>query len=255
MVRSRFRTPPDQHLGEHDAECEHVGARVYRATEQLFGRHVARSAKDGALPCQPHRLESLDDRNAEVHHLDLAVGPDDDVLRLEVAMHDAGGVGGCQRARDLHGDGIGAHRFKRPVVEKRPQRRTLDVFRDDEEVIIDFAQRVDGGDRRVPDVCGGARLAAQPFAQLAVGRQDRRERLEGNLASELLIVREVDDAHTAPPDAPDDAECAKGRPVFERVEALIDVRRRFQEVAGRLVRMDQRHRLAQQLLVASAGSS
>ena len=45
-----------------------------------------------------------DARQAEVEHLHVAVGPDHDVLGLDVAMDDAGRVRGGERARDLAAD-------------------------------------------------------------------------------------------------------------------------------------------------------
>ena len=43
-------------------------------------------------------------RESEIQHLQLSARRDDDVLRLDVAMNDAGGVGLLQRLRRLDAD-------------------------------------------------------------------------------------------------------------------------------------------------------
>ena len=47
-------------------------------------------------------------RDTEVGHLDLAIGGEQDVLRLDVAMDQAAGMGCAERGADLDGD---AHRL------------------------------------------------------------------------------------------------------------------------------------------------
>jgi hypothetical protein len=42
--------------------------------------------------------------NPEVEHFHVSVGPEHDVLGLDVAMYDASSVGGCERTDDLDHD-------------------------------------------------------------------------------------------------------------------------------------------------------
>ena len=70
-------------------------------------------------------------RQAEVQHLDDAVAADDDILRLDVSVHDAIGVRGRQRTRDLdrHMEDFG-RRGRRP--HSFPQGRAVDELCGDE---------------------------------------------------------------------------------------------------------------------------
>ena len=82
-----------------------IGARAGRLAEQLLRRHVRRRAGDHAGIGQPrHRRQVLrrdvELREAEVEDLDAAARGEDDVLGLEVAMHDAAIVRGLQRRGD-----------------------------------------------------------------------------------------------------------------------------------------------------------
>ena len=63
-----------------------------------------------------------DPREAEVEHLHVAVAAHHDVLGLDVAMDDAGGVRGGQRARHLPPDLDAWSRAAARVSMHRPQR-------------------------------------------------------------------------------------------------------------------------------------
>ena len=89
----------DGELVEHDADGEHVGAEVERPALDVLGRHVRRRAEQLAGHGQPLEVDHV--RDAEVHQLHDAVGPDHDVLGLDVAVQDAAGVRVGERARDL----------------------------------------------------------------------------------------------------------------------------------------------------------
>ena len=97
--------PGERAVGE-DAQREDVGAVVDRLAARLLGRHVAGRADGHLLGQRAARI--ADARHAEVQHLPQAPTSDFDgaqVLRLEIAVHDAGRVGDHQRFGDL-GDQI-----------------------------------------------------------------------------------------------------------------------------------------------------
>ena len=77
-----------QQFVEHDAQGMNVGARVNRAALQLFGRQVVGRAGD--QPVQQRQRRTVGDaRDAEVQHLGPVAPAQEDVGRLDVAMHDA----------------------------------------------------------------------------------------------------------------------------------------------------------------------
>ena len=92
------------------AERVDVGARVDVQAAQLLGRHECRRAKQGPRHRQTFarlghsEIVGRQFRESEVQHLQLSARRDDDVLRLDVAMNDAGSVGRLQRLRRLDAD-------------------------------------------------------------------------------------------------------------------------------------------------------
>ena len=89
--------PGQQFVGD-DADRIEVGMRVDFGAEKLFGRHVMRRAEHVADLRQVGRLDA---RDAEVADLDAAVAVDEDIRRLDVAVHDAFGVGMADAVEQL----------------------------------------------------------------------------------------------------------------------------------------------------------
>ena len=87
-----------EQLEEHDPGRVEVGRLVDRRAARLLGREVLRGADDRALLGHLARARA---RDAEVRHLDDALGVDDDVVRLDVAVDDAVAVREAQRGEDL----------------------------------------------------------------------------------------------------------------------------------------------------------
>ena len=80
-----YRPVPGHHLVEHHAERPEVDVRIHATRLELLGRGVANRAPDigGDLAGLGEGL-----RNAEVEHADLARARQQDVLRLQVGVHD-----------------------------------------------------------------------------------------------------------------------------------------------------------------------
>ncbi len=99
-VRSREGRVAREHLVEHHAERVDVGARIRRGAAGLLEGHVLRRAHH-----VPARLLQVAGQvgEAEIEHLHLlaTVGRvhEEEVLRLDVAVHDAGLVRGAEPER------------------------------------------------------------------------------------------------------------------------------------------------------------
>ena len=188
------------------------------APARLLRRHVGRRAQHRARPVfrlivvdRSRRLVVDDARQPEVEHLHVAVGPDHDVLRLDVAMDDAGGVRGGERARHLAADVDRRCRAVCGALDDRAQRPPVDELLHDEELagrrLADF---VDGDDVGVVERRGGARLAQEAL--------DDRRLLGAGVAHHLDRDRPVQPrvegaehlAHAAAADAHIDAVVPEG---------------------------------------------
>ena len=120
LVLGLERAAARQHLEQDHAGGVDVGARVDRLAQRLLGRQVFGRAEDDARLRErlAPRLRLGHLRDAEVEDLDdlaLPVALDQhDVLGLEVAMDDAGGVRVLEPAQDLADDRERPRRRHRP---------------------------------------------------------------------------------------------------------------------------------------------
>ncbi len=90
-----------EHLVQHDAGGVHVGPGVGDAALDLLGREIGDRADDDAgRRAARHRRRDRPGQ-PEVRDLDAAVLGDQDVLGLDVAVHEPGLVRAGERAEDL----------------------------------------------------------------------------------------------------------------------------------------------------------
>ena len=146
---------------------------VDRLAARLLRRHVADGAEDQARlgargrSSPPSTVVGLQARQAEIEQLDVAVGPDHHVVRLDVAVDDLRGVRDRQRFGDLPRDADGA--FERQALRRQlPQRRALDELHRDVAIGVDDAGLVDGDDVGVVERRGERRLAQQPIERVVL---------------------------------------------------------------------------------------
>ena len=104
LPRSNARRA-EMKLVHHAAEGKNISAMIDGVAARLLRSHVADGSHHQARRCcrrsSPVGGGSDASRQPEVENLDVAVACDDDVCRLEIAVHDAAVVGGSERARDL----------------------------------------------------------------------------------------------------------------------------------------------------------
>ena len=145
----------------------------------LFGREVLGGS---------HHLAGLRQRNlvgqagdAEVGDLDPAVGSDQQVARLDVAVHQALGVGDGQRPGGLGHHGQGAVRGQDLLMlDDAAQRLAGDQFHDQVGGALLLAVVEDIGDAHVVQERGVACLCAEPLEEAGIARVLLLEHLDGN---------------------------------------------------------------------------
>ena len=223
------RHAPRDHFIQHHAERPHVGAWVRLQPARMLGRHVIGRPPDRARNSRrvgARRRVRVNAREmlwfdelgeAEVQHLHDVVVPDHDVRRLDVAVHDAGGVRGGQRERRLlrHVERVGEPHP--PLAQLLPERHAVNVFGGDEGCVVLETDLVDGEDVRVVQRRGGVRFLLEPVEPLRVRRVLRRQQLERDAAAQPRIVRQVHLAHPTNSESLLDAvmaERAVGRELF-----------------------------------------
>ena len=213
-------------LGQDDRQRVEVGAPVDEVPLDLLWRDIFRSTEENTIVAElvdgEHRR-----RDAEVGEADAAGRGDEHVAGLDVAVHDAGLVGGVQRVGQ--GDADAHHLVDLELgllVEHLAQRQPGHVLHDDGLVAALADGVVDGDDARVVDAGDGDGLAAHPVDEGVVGGEVRVEQLHRDLAVEDLVSPEPHLGHAADGDATVEPVAA-GQPPWP------DRRRRWRRKWGR----------------------
>ena len=183
---------------------------VGRLAAHLFRGHVPDGAEHGSRHGVWHRRREhragrdrllLDElREAEIQNLRPAFSRDEDVGRLEIAVHDPFVVGGRQTARDLDADIDRLAGRQRSVLQPARQRLTFEQLRDDVGRVL---MRPDVVDRQqIGAVQRGCRprLELESPQPVRVAGERRRQHLDGHVAPEPVVSGPVDLAHAAGPE-------------------------------------------------------
>jgi hypothetical protein len=196
--RALLRKPalPDGHLVEHRAEAEDVGPRIQRQSTGLLRRHVPRRAHDDPGPARRrrHRI-TRPGRNpgqAKVDHLHEAIGPEHDVLGLDIAMHDARPVGCTECCCTLDGDGDRVRLVQSSLAQPVAKRDPFDELGRDEVRPVHFADFVDGDDVGMIECRRRLCFADEAPYEGGIPRVMRMQQLECGKTSESRITRDVD---------------------------------------------------------------
>lgn len=211
---------------ENAAERVDVGALVEIAemTRRLLRGHVLRGAEHGAVPGQSggeavgfgrggvldgrvFGIRASQSRESPVHHHDLAVLADHDVLGFEVAMEYAFAVGEGDGVADLAEDveQLGQGKvaqdlgdFVAEVFEDGAEGAALEeLHRVEERQAVLPDDVVDGHDVRVGQQGEHLGLADETPAHDFVGVPLQQHDLDGNGASEFRVLRRQHAAHAA----------------------------------------------------------
>ena len=173
-----------QELVEDDAQTVDIRPPVEGLPLGLLGREVGRGAADHPGPRQPglplfHSEAEVDDEGMELARF---VPGQEDVGGFQVAVDEAGPVGGVDRSRDVADE---------PQLDRERQRLAqlaqvlpVDVLHGDERPPLDFAHLVDLADVGVGDAGLGPGLAEEtlcPVVVVAVQELERHVAVEGGV--------------------------------------------------------------------------
>ena len=180
-------------------------------TPYLLGRHVADRAQDragvrvGSVLRQgldvgpgPFLARSPELRDSEVENLDQAILGEEQVLGLQVAVHDALLVGGGEAPCDLDGELHRLARAQRAAGHAVAEGLALQQLRDDIGRAVVLPEIVDGDDVGVVEDAYGFGLVLEAADPVFVDRDLGVEDLEGHVAGEPLVFGAVDLAHASP---------------------------------------------------------
>ena len=198
------RLRPGQHLEEDEARGIHVAAGVGDPALHLLGGEVGDGAEDhpvrGGARLRRHRPGE-----AEVGDLDGAVGAEDDVLGLDVAVDEPGRVGGREGLEHRLEDVERGARGERALgLDDLPEGLPGDVLHREEHLAGVLALVEDLDDVGVAQSGGGACLAPEAGDERLVVNEVRAHDLERHLAVEPGVEGEVDRRHSAVGDVLED---------------------------------------------------
>ena len=176
----------------------------------LLGGHVAGRAHDLAgLGLALLDFEPLG--QAEVGDLGRAVAVEQDVGRLQVAMHDAGLV------RRVHGPGERRHQLGRRAaglgrpLEAVGEAPPFEQLERDEGAAVGLAEVVDLDDVGMAEPGDGLGLDQEPLAMLGVGVLAVADHLQRDDPVQRAVPGLVDDAHAAAAQLGQDLELGESR--------------------------------------------
>src|SRR5438477_8399305 len=130
---------PAYHFVKHHAKTPDIGSFINVPAARLLGRHITNSPEYGPeiRLNQQQRFVSWHRRrqfllrelcNPEVEHFHVAVRPEHDVLRFDVAMNGSRLMCGGERTRHLDRDVISFTQLHRSTSEAITQRLAFDQF-------------------------------------------------------------------------------------------------------------------------------
>ena len=197
---------PVEQLPRHHRPRELIDARIDRIAGQLLGREVRGRAGDRAGRGQVRIASTastrsgstavLDAREPEVGDDRAAVARDEHVLRLDVAMDDAGGVRGGEPSAAPSSTSSSSSRV-RAIAGPLAQRHAVDQLHRDPDLVALGADVVDVADVRMRQPGERSALRGRAARGSACRRRRWRTTLIATGARELRILRAIDDAHAA----------------------------------------------------------
>ncbi len=221
------RALPRKQLVEDRAEREDVAAGVRRPPAHLLGGHVTHGPEHDTrfracgrgkvrVPGGGALLHVRQLRETEVEDLDPAFVRDENVLGLQVPVHDSLVVRCGEAVRNLDRVVDRPARREPASRQSRPERLALQELRDDVRSALVIADVVHRRDVGVVQDSGRARLLLEPAEPVRVVREGRGQHLDGHVAPEPRILRAIDLSHPARAERRNDFVGAEARTGRER---------------------------------------
>ena len=183
-----------EQLVEHAAERVDVGLLVDRLAAGLLRRDVVARPHDRARDRHPVDVDRMGD--AEVGHLRSAVGVEQHVLRLDVAVDEPLIVREREPARDLQRKLDRLARAQWALLRHQLlQVHPVDVLEDDELPAVLLAPVDHRDDVRMGQLRDGARFPAKALDVVVVPRELLVQDLQRDRPLEQPVVRAVDARH------------------------------------------------------------
>ena len=168
-----------------------------RQAQRLLRGHVVRRAQRNAAAGQPRPIIQAPGQ-PEVRDLGGAVGGQEDVTRLQVAVDDPAVVGRLdglsQRGDERRGPAGGEGSDRKPLGETSP----FDELHREVRSPVVVADVVDLHDVGVSQARGGLGLALESLPFVGSGKVAGQQHLDGDRAVKALIPRPVHNTHAAP---------------------------------------------------------
>jgi hypothetical protein len=166
IVRAE-RELPREHLEKEDTHRVEIRLRSCVFAARLLGRHVLGRSEDRALRREPRIARQPRETEVEDLHevLSTSAHREQDVVALEIAVHDAEVVGAREGRAHLLEDVDAARERHRPARELRRERGSDQVLHHQVKLaVFGFADVVDVDDVGVIDAVGRSRFAQHPRA-------------------------------------------------------------------------------------------
>ena len=182
-----------QHLKQHNTEGEDIRTGIDLASFDLLWSHICEGSHSSGSARQLQRALQLG--QSEVHHLNLVVGVQHDVVGLDVAVHDASAVCCTECFTNLNsvGDCIVDFLDRQDLS----QRSALDEFHDDELLTAVFRDVVNDAHVRMVQGRGGLGLLHESCPLGFVDLFLTREKFQCNETFELRVLGLVHYTHAA----------------------------------------------------------
>ena len=185
-----------KHLNQDYAQGPNVAALVDGFAEDLLGGHVRE---------RPGGRDTLRGANggnnageAEVHDLGHLVIGNDNVRRLDVAMHDIARMSRAESPCNLDGEVEGFADRNHATRQFLRQSLSLVVTHDDEKLVFfRLLDSMNDTDVRMIQSGSGARFAKQALSVAIADGDVRGQELQGDRALELQVERLVHHTHAA----------------------------------------------------------